>query len=103
MNGFQIVAFGLATGSGMAWIYVATQNWRVLLSRLRRPGEPRRSLVFLAGPVLIILLAQSLAFTGASLSPRQLSWVVVAGLALDPGALPALAFALARRLRNRSR
>ena len=102
MTPFQIVAFGLATGSGMAYLWVAANNWRVLVTRIRRDGS-RESMVFLAGPVLVGLLVQALWLAGAPLTGRQLAAVGLAGLALDPAALPAFLFALwrwaGRRLR----
>lgn len=47
------------TGFGRALAYVVAMNWRAVLA-VRPGGEERRSLVFLAGPVLLVALAQRL-------------------------------------------
>lgn len=48
------------TGLGRALAYVVAMNWRAVLVAVRPGGEERRSLVFLAGPVLLVALAQGL-------------------------------------------
>ena len=101
MTPFQIVAFGLASGSGMAFLWVVFQNWRVVVTALRRPGTPRPSLIFLAGPILVVLLVQGLRYAGAPLSGRELALVALVGLTVDPAALPMLLFAMVRWVRRR--
>lgn len=103
MSALQVAAFGLATGSAMAYLWVAINNWRVMVAAVRRPGTPRDSLVFLAGPVLVAVLVNALHFAGAPLSGPQLAGVALVGLAADPAALPALLFALTRAALRRLR
>ena len=101
MTPLQIVAFGLATGSGMAYLWVAINNWRVLIVRRFRPGARREAMVFLMGPVLTVLLVQGIRFAGAPFDGRTLSLIALAALVLDPAALPAFLVGLARWVQRR--
>lgn len=93
-----ILGFGLVTGSAAAFLYVVVANWRAVLGALRSGGE-RRSLILLAGPVLLVALVLGLR-TFAPLSGSTTLAVFLAGLLIDPAALPILAFVVYRRLRG---
>lgn len=59
----------------------------------------RRSLVFLAGPILLVALVQGLRLV-APLSGTAVLALLVAGLLLDPAAIPVIGFLLYRRIRK---
>ena len=99
MNDLRFVfGFGLVTGSLLAFAYVLVNNWRALLGAVGR-REERPSLVFLAGPFLLVALAQGLRLL-TPLSGAAVLTLLLTGLIIDPAALPVLAFAVYRRVRG---
>lgn len=95
----RIAGFGLATGAAAAFVYVVVTNWRAVLGALRGGAGVRRSLVFLAGPILLVALVQGLRLV-APLSGTAVLALLVAGLLLDPAAIPVIGFLLYRRIRK---
>lgn len=97
-----ILGFGLATGAAAAFAYVVVTNWRAVAGALRRKEGRPRSLVFLAGPILLVALVQGLRLI-APLSGTAVLVLLGMGLLVDPAAIPVLAFVAYRRMRRGSR
>lgn len=97
-----VFGFGLATGGLLAFGYIAVSNWRTMLRALGYARGERGSLIFLAGPAMLVALVQGL-HLATSLPGAAVASILLVGLLLDPAALPAVGFALYRRLRSTGR